>query len=82
MYRIDSSFSIFLRIHTALRGALNIYLFLLAFLVFRGIFWGFRWIFPVVELESARSTKVRGVIGVVLSSLLLGLLYDVLRALW
>jgi len=80
-YRLDSSrLGVMNAMHTALRGALYVYVFLLGLLVFRGIVWGFRWIFPLVELDGARSKKVRGALGVVLSSLLLALLYDVLRA--
>jgi hypothetical protein len=82
VYRIDSSLPVLGQMHTALRGALNVYLFLVAFLLFRGVLWGFRWLFPVVELEGARSTRVRGFVGVGLGSLLLALLYDVLKTLW
>lgn len=53
----------------------------MSLLVFRGIMAGFRWTFPVVELQGARSKKVRTALVTVLSSLLLALLYDILKAL-
>jgi hypothetical protein len=82
VYRVDSHFAHALSgIHTALKGALYIYVFLLSLLVFRIIIGGFRWIFPVIEIDGARSTKVRVVAGTVLSSIILALLYDILKAL-
>lgn len=81
VYRLDSSIPAFGRMHTALRGAFYIYCFILFLLVFRVIVWGFRWIFPVVELHGARSNKVRAILGAILASLLLALIYDVLKTL-
>lgn len=81
VYRVDTRFSDALSgIHSSLRGALYIYIFLLALLIFRVMIGGFRWIFPVIELEGARSMKARVLAGTVLSSIVLALLYDVLKA--
>jgi hypothetical protein len=65
--------------HQALLGAVYVYVFLFSLLVFRGIIWGFRWLFPVIELGGSRSKGVRRFLATVLSSLLLALAYDVLR---
>jgi hypothetical protein len=82
VYRIDSQFvSAFGKMHGALRGAIYVYIVLLALLEFRVSVAAFRWIFPLVELEGARSKRVRGVVGTVLGGLLLALLYDVLKTL-
>ena len=81
-FRLDGTLASFLSdVHVALRGALYVYLFLLSLLAFRGVVWGFRWIFPLIELEGRRSGRIRGVAGTVLASLLLALLYDVLKTL-
>lgn len=79
-YRADNMFQSQLQnIHVTLRGALYVYIVLVSLLAFRVIVAGFRWIFPVVELQGARSKKVRTVLGAVLSSLLLALLYDIFK---
>lgn len=82
VYRIDERFGTGMTMHTALRGALYIYVFLLALFIFRAIVFGFRWLYPVIELEGSRSTQVRIPIGAVLGSLLLALVYDVLKTLF
>lgn len=80
-YRIDNIFHAQLQsVHVTLRGALYVYLVLISLLLFRVIVAGFRWIFPVVELQGARSKKVRTALGVILSSLLLAVFYDILKA--
>lgn len=66
---------------TGLRAAADIYLFLFGMLVFRVMFYSMRWMFPLVELEGARSKGARSTVGVVTGTLLLALLYDVLKAL-
>lgn len=82
-YRLDSFFQTTLQdLHVVLRGALYVYLVLLGLLAFRAVIAGFRWILPVVELEGSRSKKVRGVLGFVLSSFLLMLLYDVIKSIF
>jgi hypothetical protein len=81
IYRLDSSIPALAAAHTAIRGALYVYVFLVVLLVFRSIIWGFRWIFPVVELHGARSFRVRATLAAVLGSLLLALVYDVLKTL-
>ncbi len=83
VYRIDARYEdLFERMHSALRGAIDIYLFLLAFLVFRAFIYIFRWLFPLIELEGARSTGARKVLTFVLSTLLLAFAYDVLKTLF
>jgi len=80
-YRIDNIFQTQLQnVHVTLRGALYVYIVLVSLLAFRVIVAGFRWIFPVVELQGARSKKVRALLGTILGSLLLALLYDILKA--
>jgi len=64
-----------------IRAAIDIYLFLLGFVVFRAMFYGLRWMFPLVELEGARSRAARRAVGGVISALLVALLYDVLKVL-
>jgi hypothetical protein len=64
-----------------LRAAMDIYLFLFGMLVFRAMFYGLRWMFPLIELEGARSKAARRLVGGVTATLLLTLLYDVLKAL-
>ena len=68
--------------HGALRGAVYVYIVILSLLVFRIIISGFRWIFPLVELGGARSKKVRGALATVFVTLLLALLYDVLKTIF
>ena len=83
VYRVDGFFpGFFEQMHGALRGAVYVYLFLVAFLSFRMVVAGFRWIFPVVELEGARSKTTRRIFATALSSLLLALMYDVLKTLF
>jgi|GEM_PF-1565839 len=83
VYRFDSTYtSVFERMHGALRGAIYVYLVLLSLLLFRLIIGGFRWTFPLVELEGARSKKMRGFLAAGLGSLLLALLYDVLKTIF
>ncbi|MFQ5998434.1 MAG: hypothetical protein ACE5KO_03930 [Candidatus Bathyarchaeia archaeon] len=80
-YRIDNIFQSQLQnVHVTLRGALYVYIVLVSLLAFRVIVAGFRWIFPVLELQGARSKKVRDLLGTILGSLLLALLYDILKA--
>lgn len=82
IYRIDTQFSANVgSMHGALRGALYVYIFLLALMVFRTGVWGFRWIFPLMEIEGSRSTNARVGLSAVLSTLILGLIYDVLKTL-
>ncbi len=80
-YRLDAKLASALPgIHTALRGAFDVYVLLLGLLFFRAVMYGFRWIFPVIELEGATSKTARRLLGAGLSSLLLALLYDILKA--
>lgn len=67
--------------HTALEGALYVYLFLVTFMLLRGVVYVLRWAYPLVELEGSRSKGVRSAISLALSSLLLAGLYDVLKVL-
>jgi putative lipoic acid-binding regulatory protein len=80
-YRVDNVFqSQFQNIHVTLRGAIYVYLVLVSLLAFRVIMAGFRWIFPVVELEGSRSIKMRAAISAVLGSPIVALFYDILKA--
>lgn len=80
VYRIDTIFSTFFeKLHGVLQGAIYVYVLLFALLIFRLIIGGFRWIFPLIELEGSRSKKIRGILGTVQSALLLALIYDVLK---
>jgi hypothetical protein len=79
VYRLNYYVPALDRMHPALLGAIYVYVFLVSLLSFRGIIWLFRWLFPVVELTGSRPKVVRGVLSVVLTSLLLALLYDVLK---
>jgi len=64
-----------------LRAAADVYLFLLGMLAFRVCFYETRWMFPLVEIEGAKSKALRGVVGTIVTSVLLALLYDVLKTL-
>jgi hypothetical protein len=79
VYRLSYYAPALNRMHPALLGAIYAYVFLVSLLIFRGIVWSFRWLFPVVELAGSRPKLVRRVLSVVLTSLLLALLYDVLK---
>jgi hypothetical protein len=65
---------------SALHSALLIYVFLLTMLVFRGLIYVLRWLFPIVELEGSRSKAVRALVGAVEIGIISALLYDILRA--
>jgi hypothetical protein len=83
VYRLDSSWLRGLQaVHSTVRGAIYIYVFLMALVVFRGVIGGFRWLFPIIELEGTRTKASRAILGGVLSSLLLSLTYDILRTLF
>lgn len=83
IYRIDSVFSQRVQnLSTILRVAICVYIAIISLTVFRIAVFGVRWMFPLVELEGARSKKVRGFLGTVISFLLLALLYDVLKTLF
>jgi hypothetical protein len=80
VYRLDSSgFRRLVEIHSAVKGAIYVYVFLMALLVFRVIIGGFRWLFPIIELEGTRTRAVRVVVGTVFGSIFLSLVYDVLK---
>jgi hypothetical protein len=82
VYRIDSYFSSALSsLHGALRVGMYVYLVLLLLLVFRVIVIGFRWTFPLLEIEGVKTKRARGIVTTILASLLLALLYDVLKTL-
>ena len=81
--RIDQHFlNPLTKLPSGLRTAADIYLFLLGMFVFRAMFYGLRWMFPVVELEGARSRSARNTVGAIIGGLLLALAYDVLKALF
>jgi len=82
VYRLSYYAPALSRLHPALLGAIYAYAFLISLLAFRGIIWLFRWLFPVVELDGSRPKGMRGVLSIGLTSLLLALLYDVLKGLF
>jgi hypothetical protein len=83
VYRLNYSAPALNRLHPALLGAIYAYVFLMSLLVFSGMIWLFRWLFPVVELDGSRPKGMRRLISIVLTSLLLAMLYDVLKGiLW
>lgn len=71
-------------LHSAIKGMIYVYLFLALAFVFRVIIHGLRWAFPMVELEGARSLRVRALIvagpGALLIFLLYSGLYDAVKA--
>lgn len=67
--------------HSVIEGAVYVYVFLLALWALRAIAQVFRWTYPLIELEGSRSRKVQSIIALVLSTLLLSLVYDLLRGL-
>ncbi|MBW3569561.1 MAG: hypothetical protein KY467_00520 [Gemmatimonadetes bacterium] len=79
IFRVDSAADFLQGAHPALKGAFYVYLFLVVLLLFRAVIWAARWLFPMVELEEARSTRARAVFWVVVGGLITGLLYDVLK---
>lgn len=82
VYRLDAlGAQLFSSMDTVLRGAIYVYTVLFVLLIFRLIIGGFRWTFPLVEIQGARSSTVRRLLNLVLSSILLALAYDVLRTL-
>jgi hypothetical protein len=82
VFRIEQVFGPrFASAHVGLRGAVYIYLFLVAYLVARGVAYGFRWVLPMVEFQGSRSKRARVIVSGILSALLLALLYDVLSPL-
>jgi hypothetical protein len=81
--RVDEGISrIAPAMHTALRGAIDIYAFLLGFLGFRVAMGAARYLFPIIELKGTRSFMARATIGGVLLGLITALVYDVLKALF
>jgi hypothetical protein len=82
VYRLSYYVPQLSRMHPALLGAVYAYVFLISLLIFRGVIWLFRWLFPVVEIAGSRPKAVRGVLSLVLSSLFLALLYDVLKGIF
>lgn len=64
----------------ALRGATNIYVFLIGAMLFRGMLGGVRWIFPQLEFEGSRSIGTRAVLATLLLGLLTSLIYDIITA--
>jgi hypothetical protein len=65
---------------SALRAVVYIYIFLLLFLFYRGLFYFVRWLFPIIELEGSRSKAARAIGGAIVLGLVTGLVYDVLKA--
>jgi hypothetical protein len=80
VYRTSYYLPALRHLHPALQGAIYVYVFLASLLVFRGIIWLFRWLFPVIELAGSRPKAVRRLLSLILSWLLLSLVYDVLKA--
>jgi hypothetical protein len=81
VFRLDSTASSLTGVHTALKGAVYVYVFLMVLLIFRGVVWAGRWLFPLIELHGARSVQARATFGVIVTGILTGFLYDVLKTL-
>lgn len=62
-----------------LRVGLDIYVGLLAFMMFRNLILFTRWLFPKTELAGSRQGWFRGIASVILTSLFMALLYDLLK---
>jgi hypothetical protein len=81
VFRLDQMFSTPLsRVPGVLKGAIYVYLVLMALLVFRVCFALLRWIFPVVELEGAPTKSARAAVSAFVFALLSSLAYDILKA--
>jgi len=80
VYRVGYYFPVLNKIHSALLGAVYVYVFLVALLVFRGAVWLIRWLFPVIELAESRSKGIRLLLSSILVGLFVTLVYDVLKA--
>ena len=79
-FRVDTFLShIDPSLHPALRGAIDIYIVLLALLVFRLVILGFRWLFPVIEIEGSRSIRTRASLSALLGSPLVAVVWDMAR---
>jgi hypothetical protein len=75
-YRVDVFFGD-LSANVVLKGGVYVYIFLVSLLFFRLAVWALRWMFPVVELEGARSSKARTAVGTLLIAVAAALLSDV-----
>jgi hypothetical protein len=78
-FRLDGWLIASLDLPSGLRAAADIYVVLLGMLAYRVLFYTVRWMFPLIELHGARSLAFRRVLGAVVASLVLALLYDVLK---
>lgn len=72
IFRVDSWAGFLQGVHPALKGALYVYVFLVVLLLFRATIWARRWLFPMVELEGARSARARAAFWVIVSGVFTG----------
>lgn len=81
VYRLDSQYAdIFSKMHGALRGAIYVYLVLVVLLISRTMVGVFRWLYPIIEIEGARSIGARRFFSALASSPIFMLVYDVIKA--
>jgi len=81
IYRLDSvTQRLVSGLPSALRTGVYVYVFLVLLVIFRGLIYILRWLFPIIELEGSRSKAARATGGVIALGLVTALLYDVLKA--
>jgi len=81
IYRLDTVAQRSLSgVPSAIRVGVYVYVFLLVLLLFRGLIYVLRWLFPIIELEGSRSNAARATGSVIVLGLVTALIYDVLKA--
>ncbi|HEU4995627.1 MAG TPA: hypothetical protein VFT29_12455 [Gemmatimonadaceae bacterium] len=80
VYRIDGLWGPMSQLPVVLRGATQVYFFLIAAFAFRAILWLIRWAFPQIELKGSKTWRARALISALAGGLLVSLIYDVLKA--
>jgi hypothetical protein len=82
IYRLDNVFNDrHILLPVVLRGAIYVYVTFVCLFGVRIVMGLVRWVFPLVELEGSRSTKVRILITTLAGALFASLVYDILKTL-
>jgi hypothetical protein len=83
-FRLVGSISAKTQMSPFIIGALYVYVFIAAIVLFRLLFAYSRWVFPKVELDSELTNPLRhrGLWGAVLIGLSISLMYDLLKYMW